>query len=66
MEKKLSVDNVVVQEEHVDDILKKDGVARDYSGAVLVQDPVERKLVKKLDMRIMVSHHHMSFHFKLC
>jgi hypothetical protein len=29
-------------------------IARDYSGAILSVDPIERKLVKKLDWRIMV------------
>lgn len=40
---------------HSEDIEKSDGVVRDYSGAIVSLDPVEKALVKKLDMRIMVS-----------
>jgi hypothetical protein len=57
MEKKEDIGTTVVhQEERQYEDLKGDGVTRDYSGAVLVQDPVELRLVRKLDYRIMASH----------
>ena len=36
------------------DLEKSGAVKRDYSGAVVDIDPVERKLIRKLDIRIMV------------
>lgn len=46
---------IVVHDESRHDHEKKDGVLRDYSGAILEIDPAEKRLVKKLDWRIMVS-----------
>lgn len=42
-----------VHSEAIDDVEKPGAVARDYSGAVISLDPVEKKLVRKLDIRIM-------------
>lgn len=44
---------VAVHDETID--LEKPGaVKRDYSGAIVELDPIEKKLVRKLDIRIMV------------
>ena len=56
MEKKDNLGGVVVQNEdmkkpYADEI---DISNRDYSGAVLVLSPEEKRLVRKLDWRIMV------------
>jgi hypothetical protein len=42
------------REDTKNDVEKPGAVKRDYSGAVVEIDPVERKLVRKLDIRIMV------------
>lgn len=43
------------QDTNEDGNIEKPGTtARDYSSAVLELDPVEKKLVRKLDIRIMV------------
>lgn len=62
MEKKDNLGGVVVQNEdmkkpYADEI---DISNRDYSGAVLVLSPEEKRLVRKLDWRIMVSTYHSS------
>lgn len=44
------LENVVTHEEFT-----KPGPKLDYSGAVVELNPIEKKLVKKLDYRIMVS-----------
>lgn len=36
------------------DTEKPGAVQRDYSGAIVSIDPIEKRLVKKLDLRIMV------------
>lgn len=56
MEKKDDLGGVVV---HGEDMLKEDAEKidisnRDYSGAVLNLSPEEKRLVRKLDWRIMV------------
>jgi hypothetical protein len=43
-----------VHSETMGDIEKPGAVQRDYSGAVVSLDPREKKLVRKLDIRIMV------------
>ena len=55
-EKKATADLVADQREDV----WEDGKvapARDYSGALVEIDPIEKSLVKKLDWRIMVCDH---------
>ncbi|KAH6675116.1 major facilitator superfamily domain-containing protein [Halenospora varia] len=55
MEKKDEFGSAIHREDTNEDgnIEKPGATARDYSGAVLELDPVEKKLVRKLDIRIM-------------
>ena len=39
---------------HIEDDEKQQHVQRDYSGAIVSIDPLEQRLVRKLDWRIMV------------
>jgi len=62
MEKKDDNTTVAIHREDTNNDLEKPGaVKRDYSGAVTEIDPVERKLVRKLDIRIMVN---LSWYFQ--
>lgn len=55
MEKKEDLGSVVVHDEDIfKDTEKPSAVQRDYSGAIISIDPIEKRLVKKLDLRIMV------------
>lgn len=45
--------DIVATHNESTDLEKPGAVKRDYSGAVLELDPIERKLVRKLDIRIM-------------
>jgi hypothetical protein len=54
MEKKDETGPVAIHTEETNDVEKPGAVQRDYSGAILTIDPIERRLVKKLDLRIMV------------
>lgn len=51
MEKK---DDIATTHNEAIDVEKPGAVQRDYSGAAITLDPVEQKLVRKLDIRIMV------------
>ncbi|KFY85111.1 hypothetical protein V500_08700 [Pseudogymnoascus sp. VKM F-4518 (FW-2643)] len=54
MEKKEDIGSVVVHDEDIfKDTEKPSAVQRDYSGAIISIDPIEKRLVKKLDLRIM-------------
>ncbi|KAL3421510.1 MFS transporter [Phlyctema vagabunda] len=54
MDKKVDLEPVAVHRENNDYMDEKhETVARDYSGAIISIDPVEARLVKKLDWRIM-------------
>lgn len=56
MEKKDNLSGVVVQDENIEKpyVDEIDITNRDYSGAVLNLSPEEKRLVRKLDWRIMV------------
>lgn len=54
MEKKEGLSSVVHDEDIFKDTEKPSAVQRDYSGAIISIDPIEKRLVKKLDLRIMV------------
>lgn len=55
MEKKADIGSVVAHDEDIfKDTEKPNAVQRDYSGAIISIDPIEKRLVKKLDLRIMV------------
>jgi hypothetical protein len=55
MEKKEDFGSAVVHDEDIfKDTEKPSAVQRDYSGAIISIDPIEKRLVKKLDLRIMV------------
>lgn len=61
MEKKIDVDVITTHnEDAIDDVAKQNLVQRDYSGAIISVDPIEKRLVKKLDMRIMVRDAHFA------
>lgn len=53
MEKREETPMALHREDTNNDLEKPGAVKRDYSGAVVELDPVERKLVRKLDIRIM-------------
>jgi hypothetical protein len=58
MEKKIDLEPVALHAEQTRESTvmesEKAGIVRDYSGAIVVLNPIEQALVRKLDYRIMV------------